>query len=86
MNSFIEHNGIQTNKSYFLDDAKSFLGSTFDKEAEETRKQKLKSKFKERRKPKVVEATPQRKTAVRDEEIYSHHDFYTRALNAVNKK
>jgi len=78
--------GTQVSASFFLDDAKSFLGSTFDKDAEETRKQKLKSKFKERRKPKVVvEATPQRKTAVRDEEIYSHHDFYTRALNAVNK-
>jgi len=77
--------GTQVSASFFLDDAKSFLGSTFDKEAEETRKQKLKSKFKQRRNPKVVEATPQRKNAVRDEEIYSHHDFYTRALNAVNK-
>ena len=77
--------GSQVSASFFLDDAKSFLGSTFDKEAEETRKQKLKSKFKQRRNPKVIEATPQRKTAVRDEEIYSHHDFYTRALNAVNR-
>ena len=85
-NRKLYYGGTQASASFFLDDAKSFLGSTFDKEAEETRKQKLKSKFKERRKPKVVEATPQRKTAVRDEEIYSHHDFYTRALNAVNKK
>jgi len=85
-NRKLYYGGTQVSASFFLDDAKSFLGSTFDKEAEETRKQKLKSKFKDRRKPKVVEATPLRKTAVRDEEIYSHHDFYTRALNAVNNK
>jgi len=84
-NRKLYYGGTQVSASFFLDDAKSFLGSTFDKEAEETRKQKLKSKFKERKKPKMVEATPQRKNAVRDEEIYSHHDFYTRALNAVNK-
>ena len=80
------------NQSY-LDklEAKSFLESTFEKDREEgaARKSRLKQKFRERR----TQSTPRQKAnlpeegnehQLRDEEMYSHLDFYSRSLNAVS--
>ena len=57
------YNGIQTNTSYFLDDAKSFLESTFDRDKEEDRKNRLKQQFRERRNG-AAAAKPMQKQAI----------------------
>ena len=82
------YNGIQTNTSYFLDDAKSFLESTFDMDKEEDRKNRLKQQFRERRNVAAAAAAAKPNAKAGDfkdsEEMYNSLDFYSRSLNAVN--
>ena len=80
------YDGKANNASHFLDDAKSFLESTFDKSAEDAaRKNRLKQQFRQRRALPKPKEDAEQKPQLRDEEILSHLDFYSRSLQFSNK-
>ena len=79
-------------RTKYLDDAKSFLESTFDKEQHEdaARKNRLKQKLKERSTYRERQTAPSaeeqdlagraNELQLNGEEMYQHLDFYSRSL------